>query len=168
MEFEKVIEKRTATRKFCDKEVSKELLQKILEAGRLAPTAKNQQPQKIYVCLSKDSLQKIDDVTPCRYNAPVCLLVCSDKNLTWSKDNYSTYEMDACIVATHMILEATNLSIDSVWVRNFNAEEVKRVFELPETVEPICIIPLGYADESYKGNPLHTVRKPLEETVQYL
>ncbi len=74
--------------------------------------------------------------------------------------------MDACIVATHMILEATNLGVDSVWVRNFNAEEVKRVFELPETVEPICIIPLGYADENYKGNPLHAIRKPLEETVQ--
>lgn len=168
MEFEEVVKKRTATRKFSDKKVSAEDLKKILEIGRLAPTAKNVQPQKIFVLQSPEALEKLDTVTPCRYNAPVCLLVCADKNLAFTNGDYSSYEMDASIVATHMILEATNLKIDNIWVRHFDAENVKKVFSLPENIQPICLIPLGYADKSYTGNPLHTQRKPLSETVEFI
>ena len=75
MEFEKVIKERFSVRKFKDDKVSEELIQKILEAGNLAPTAKNYQPQKIYVVMSKEGLEKIDKASPCRYNAPVCLIV---------------------------------------------------------------------------------------------
>ncbi len=78
--FEKVIRTRTAVRKFSDKIVSDEMIKKILEAGRVATTAKNMQPQEIYVLKSKEALERIDKATPCRYNAPICLLVCADKD----------------------------------------------------------------------------------------
>lgn len=167
MEFEDVVKLRTATRKFSGKNVSQKILEKILDLSRLAPTAKNLQPQKIYVLKSKESLEKIDKITPCRYNAPTVLLVCSDKSIAWSNGDYSSYEMDATIVATHLILEATNLGVDNIWVRKFDANEVKKEFNLPDNIEPICLIPLGYADKSYQGNPLHTMRKPISETVVY-
>ena len=168
MEFINVCKEREATRKFKSKPVDEDIIRKILEVGRLAPTAKNQQPQKIYVVSSKEGLDKIDKASPCRYNAPTVLLVCGDKKVAWSKGNYSTYEMDACIVATHLMLGATNYGVDNIWIEMFDKDIIKREFNLGENIEPICLIPLGYKTEDYAGNPLHHQRKELEETVQYI
>lgn len=167
-DFETVIKTRTATRKFKEERVSKEKIEKILNAGRLAPTAKNIQPQKIYVVQSQEGLEKIDKVSPCRYGASTVLLVCSDKNIAWTKENYSTYEMDACIVATHMMLEATNVGVDNIWIEMFDKEMTKKEFNLDNNIEPICLIPLGYASDDYKGNPLHSQRKDLKDMVEFI
>ena len=167
-DFEEIIRKRTATRKFKSDKVSSIDLEKILESGRLAPTAKNLQPQKIFVVQSEDGLEKIDKVSPCRYGAPVVLIVCSDKNIAWSKNDNSSYEIDASIVATHMMLEATNLGIDSVWVGMFDNKKLKKEFNLDNNIEPICLLPLGYASDDYAGNPMHNQRKELKEIVKYL
>lgn len=168
MEFNDVIRKRTATRKFSDRKLSQEDIEKILEAGRLAPTAKNFQPQFIYVVISEEGLEKIDKITPCRYNAQCCLLVCSDKEIAFHKDEYSTYEVDATIVATHMILEATNLNIDSTWIEAFDKNEVKNVFDLENNLEPVCIINLGYKTDDCPENPMHNQRKNVSEIVKYI
>ncbi len=167
MEFEKVIRERFSVRKFKNDKISDELINKILEAGKLAPTAKNYQPQKIYVVKSKEGLEKIDKASACRYNAPVCLIVASDKNIAWSKDNYSTYEMDACIVATHMMLEATNVGVDNIWIEMFDKNIIKQEFNLDENIEPICLIPLGYKTDDCKPSHLHNTRKDLSEIVEY-
>lgn len=167
-DFETVIKTRTAIRKFKDKKIEPAKLNKILEAGRLAPTAKNMQPQKIYVASSSESLEKIDQVSPCRYGAPTVLIVCSDKSIAWSKDGYSTYEMDACIVATHMMLEATNIGVDNIWIEMFNKNELKKLFNLDEAIEPICLIPLGYRADDCPENPMHNQRKDLSDTVEFI
>ena len=167
-DYDEIIKRRTATRKFTDKKVEEDKLQKILEAGRLAPTAKNMQPQKIFVATTKESLEKLDTITPCRYNAPIVLIVCSNKNIAWTQDNYSTFEMDACIVATHMMLEATNQELDNIWIEMFEKNKLKTEFNIPENIEPICLIPLGYKDQTFKGNPLHNNRKELKETVEFI
>ena len=120
------------------------------------------------VLQSKETLEKLDKVTPCRYGAMTCLLVCSDKNIAWAHGDYSTWEMDATIVATHMILEAENVGVDSVWVRNFDAGNVQEVFGLPKNVMPVCMIMLGQKVEDFPKNPLHDKRKDLAETVQFL
>ena len=168
MEYDKVIRLRTATRKFSEKEVDKELINKILEAGNLAPTAKNNQPQKIYVVTSLDGLKKIDEVSLCRYNAPCVFIVCSDKDIAFKKGDYSTYEMDATIVATHMMLEATNLGVDNIWVEMFDNKKLKEVFNLSENIEPIMLLPIGYKSSDYQCNPLHNIRKDLSEIVEYI
>lgn len=168
MEFEKVVKERMSTRKFQDKRVPEETLKKILEIGRLAPTAKNLQPQKIYVIQSEEGLLKIDKSSRCRFNAPTVLLVCSDKNIAWKKDEYSTYEMDASIVATHLMLAATNYHVDNIWIKLFDKNIIKKEFHLEENIEPICLIPLGYKTDDYKASPLHTDRKPITETVEFL
>ncbi len=166
MNFEDVIRNRTAVRKFKNEKIKKEQLDKILEAGRLAPTAKNIQPQKIYVIDSDEALNKINDASPCIYGARTVLLVCSDKNLAFSKNDHSTYEMDACIVATHMMLEATNVGVDNIWIEMFDKNKIKDYFNISE--EPICLIPLGYRSDDYTGNPMHDKRKNLSEIVKYL
>ena len=168
MEFNDVIRKRTAIRKFSNKKISQEDIEKILEAGNLAPTAKNYQPQFIYVVLSEEGLEKIDKITPCRYNAQCCLLVCSDKNKAFHMNEYSTFEIDATIVATHIILEATNLNIDSTWIEAFDKNEVKDVFGLDSDIDPVCIINLGYKTDDCPENPLHNQRKNINEIVKYI
>lgn len=168
MDFESVIKNRTAVRKFKPDKVEKIKIEKILNAGRLAPSAKNLQPQRVYVIESEKALNQVDKITPCRYNAPVCLLVCSDKNIAWKNENYSSYESDGAIVATHMILEATNLGLGSVWVRYFDVSKVQKEFNLFENVVPICLIPIGYPADDYKESPLHSQRKKLSETTLYI
>lgn len=134
----------------------------------MAPTAKNLQPQFIYVVASDEGLENIDKVSPCRYNAQCCLLVCSDKEKAFQKDGYSTYEIDATIVSTHMILEATNLNIDTTWIEAFDHQETKKVFNIGDNLEPVCIINLGYKADDCSENQLHNQRKSKNETVKYL
>ncbi len=166
--FEEVIRERTATRKFKSTQVPKEKLNQILEAGRLAPTAKNLQPQKILVVSSTMGLEKIDKVTPCRFNAPTVLVVCSDKNIAWKNKDYSSYEIDASIVATHMMLESTNVGVDNIWVLMFDKDQLKKEFNLSDSLEPVCLIPLGFKALDYLGNPQHSIRKSINELVEYI
>jgi nitroreductase len=165
MEFENVIRTRHATRKFKNERIEKEKLEKVLEAGRLAPTAKNNQPIKIYVV--ENNLEGIDKASPCRYNAPCVLLVCGDKEQAFQKENHSTYEMDACIVATHMMLEATNIGLGNIWVEMFQEDVLREEFHIPNNLIPICLIPIGYEEENCPINPNHLKRKELDDLVEY-
>ena len=168
MEYEKVIKERTAVRRFKEIPINKQDLHRILLAGNLAPTAKNLQPQRIFVVETKEGLEKIDKVSPCRYHAQTVLMICSDKNIAFQKGEHSTYEMDACIVATHMMLEATNLGIDNIWIEMFDSKKLKEEFNLEKNIEPICLIPLGYRTDDYKENPTHNIRKNINEIVKYI
>ena len=141
MNFEDIIRKRTAVRKFSDKKVEEDKINKILEAGRLAPTAKNNQPFKIYVVNSEAGLSKIDKATRCRYGAKTVLMICGNVEEAYHKEEYSTYEMDSCIVATHMMLEATNVGVDNIWVESFDEDILREEFNIPSDYIPVCLLP---------------------------
>ena len=170
MNFEELISKRESVRSFSDKLVGDENINKILEAGRLAPTAKNLQPIKIYVIKSNDGLKKVDEATRFRFNAPLCILVCGDKNISWvnEREYYPALEVDSAIVATHMMLEATNLGVDSLWVRLFDTEILRKEFNIPSNLVPVCLLNFGYRNENYAGSPFHNKRKSIEEIVEYV
>ena len=167
MEFEKVIKERFSTRDFSLKKIEKEKLDMILESGRIAPTAKNNQPIKIYVVTSEEGLKKIDNASPCRYGASTVLLVCGDVEKAFKKGDYSTYEMDASIVTTHMMLEATNIEVDSVWVEMFDKDVIREEFNIPENLIPVCLLPLGYKSNICLPSSMHNIRKSIEEIVEY-
>ena len=167
MEFENIIRKRTSVRKFSDKDLENEKLDKILEAGRLAPTAKNNQPFKIYVVNSEEGLLKIDNASRCRYGAKTVLIVCGNKEEAYHKGDYSTYEMDSCIVATHIMLEATNIGVDNIWIESFDENVLRENFNIPSEYIPVCLLPLGYKAVDCPINPLHEKRKNIEEIVEY-
>ena len=99
---------RFAVREYDQKPVEQEKIDSILEAGRLAPTAKNVQPQHIYVLQSPEAISKINELTRCAYHAPVVFLVCYDTDLAWTKDGESSGNMDCSIVGTHMNLRQPN------------------------------------------------------------
>lgn len=167
MEFEEIIRKRTSVRKFSNKKLEKEKLDKILEAGRLAPTAKNNQPIKIYVIESKEGIEKIDKASRCRYGAETVLIVCGNKDDSYHKGDYTTAEMDSCIVATHMMLEATNIGVDNIWVEAFDEKILREEFNIPSEYTPYLLMPLGYKAEDCPINPLHDKRKAQEDIVEY-
>lgn len=167
MKFEEVIRKRTAVRGFSDKEVEKEKLDKILEAGRIAPTAKNKQPIKIYVVQSDDGVSKIDMASRCRYGAKTVLIVCGNKEEAYQTDDSNTYEIDSCIVATHMMLEATNQNVDNIWIEVFDKNILRKEFNIPNSLVPVCLIPLGYKTKDCPANPLHDIRKNINDIVEY-
>ena len=172
MDFMDVCRERYSVRQFDPRPVEEDKLNQILEAGRLAPTACNYQPQRIYVVRSDETRAKLASVTRMTYGAPVILLVCYDRNKSWKNtvktfgEEYDGGEMDACIVGTQMMNMATELGLGTLWARGFSAKQIHDVFDLPENIVVSFILDIGYPSErSVKG---HTPRKPLSETVTEL
>lgn len=170
MEFTNVIENRYSCKNFGARKVDTAQLDAILEAGRLAPTAKNFQEQRIYVIQSEEGLAKIDAVTPCRYGASTCVVVAFDRNnvFTYPGGKRDSGVEDATIVATHMLLAAANAGVDSCWINFFDPEKLAAELGLPENEEVLMLMDLGYAAEGAGPLANHGLRKPLEETVVYL
>ena len=170
MEFKEVVKNRYSCKKFSDKAVEDDKITAILEAGRLAPTAKNLQEQKIYVIKSEEALSKIDEATPCRYGAPVVMVVAFDKNnvFVYPGEKRDSGIEDATIVATHMILAAEDEGVDSCWINFFDPEKLADALGLPANEEILMLMDLGYAAEGAGPLPNHASRKPLEETVKYI
>ena len=170
MEFKQVVAQRYSCKGFGAGKVEDAKLNAILEAGRLAPTAKNLQEQRIYVIQSAEGLAKIDKVTPCRYGATTCVVVAFDRDnvFTYPGEKRDSGVEDATIVATHMILAAADEGVDSCWINFFDPEKLAKELGLPENEEVLMILDLGYAAEGTKPLPNHASRKPLSETVAYL
>lgn len=170
MDFLELAKKRFSCKKFdAAKKVADGDLEKILEAGRLAPTAKNNQPQRIYVLRSDEALAAADMLTPCRYDAPVVLVVAvnQDEVFAYPGGKYTSGAEDAAIVATHMTLEAANLGVDSCWLNFFDPDKAKDVLHLPDNEQVVLLMDIGYAAPTAKPLPTHERRKPLAETVEY-
>ena len=170
MEFTDVVKNRYACKKYDGTQISAAQLDAILEAGRLAPTAKNLQGQRIYVVQSAEGLAKIDALTPCRYGAPTVLVVAYDKDsvFVFPGGKANSGEEDASIVATHMMLAAANAGVDSCWLNFFDPEAVAKALHLPENEQVLMLLDLGHAAPDAGPLPNHTSRKPLAETVKYL
>ena len=170
MEFKEVVKNRYSCKKYSARKLEAAKLEAILEAGRLAPTAKNLQEQHVYVVQSEEILAKIDGVTPCRYGAPAVLVVAFDKNnvFTYPGGKRDSGVEDATIVATHMILAAADEGVDSCWINFFDPDKMAEAIGLPENEEILMLLDLGYAAEGAGPLPNHSSRKPLAETVSYL
>ena len=126
MEFKEVLTARYSCKKYSDRPVEKEKLEAILNAGRLAPTAKNLQEQRVYVVQNPELLAKIDAVTPCRYGASTVLVVAFDANnvFTYPGGKRDSGVEDATIVATHMILAAADEGVDSCWINFLDPQKL--------------------------------------------
>ena len=170
MEFKDVIRKRYSCKKFGPMQVEDGKLKDVLEAGRVAPTAKNLQEQHVYVVQSAETLAKIDTVTPCRYGAPTVLVVAFDRNnvFTYPGGKRDSGVEDATIVATQMILAAADEGLDSCWINFFDPDKMAQVLGLPQNEEVLMVMDLGYAAEGAGPLPNHTNRKAISETVSYI
>lgn len=169
MEFLELAKSRYAVRKYQDKKVEEEKLQKILEAARVAPTAANRQPQRLIVIQSEEGLNKLKKAANL-YGAPLAIIVCGDKESVWKRqlDGKDALDIDTTIATDHMMLEAANLGLGTLWVCAFNPAIIREEFNLPEKVEPVNILAIGYADGEPASPDRHKeTRKPLEHIVRY-
>ena len=171
MDFLQLARDRYSSKKYdSDRQVSAEQLDAILEAGRLAPTAKNLQEQHIYVVQSAEALANVDAATPCRYGAPTVLVVCFDKDnmYVYPDGKRDSGVEDASIVATHMMLGAAAVGVDSCWLNCVHMDQLHDALGLPENEDILMLLDLGFAAADAKPLHNHYSRKPLEETVTYL
>lgn len=160
---------------FKDKKISREDLDRILEAGILSPTAKSLQPQKIYVIESKTGLDKIQKIT--NHRAPTVLMVCGDIEKCY-KENYSvSYRQDCILVSINMVLEATYLGIDNLYNIDLDvADKLEKEFELNINNRPVSLIFLGYKTDDSAGfkasdfscNLLPKHKRDIDEIVKYI
>lgn len=169
MDFSELAKKRYSVRSFKSTPVSRDVLLKVLEAGRLSPTACNYQPQRILVIESSDAMNRLKKCTQYHFNAPVALLVCYDRSESWKRpfDGRDCGDFDACIVTTHLMLQAAELGLGTTWVGYFDPRNIVSEFKLSSNIVPIAILPLGYPSDDSQAASAHSVRKPLEGTVAW-
>lgn len=168
-DFMSLAQQRYSVRKFSDKPVENEKIEKIIKAGCFAPTACNLQPQRILVINNEAAMEKLKKCTECHFDAPAAMLVCYDKNECWKRvfDGKTSGDIDASIVTTHMMLEAASLGIGTTWVMYYIPEAVKEEFLLPESYESVAILLIGYPSDDAKPFLSHYEFKPTEKLIFY-
>ena len=157
MDFLKLVRARYSVRQYQNRPVEPEKVEQLLEAAQAAPTAANCQPVRLLVAGAAEL-----------YGAPLAVVVCADRSRAWKRpfDGKQTTDIDASILTDHMMLAASALGLGSVWICYFQPEAVKAALGLPEHLEPVNILAVGYAD----GAPAsperwRTERIPLDELV---
>ena len=163
MNFLELVKKRGSIRKFDPKEVEQEKLDYILECARFAPSAVNFQPWLFYIVKSDHQKKELQKSYPRQWfeQASLYIVACADKNKSWKRsfDLKDHADIDLSIAIEHICLAATEQGLGTCWVCNFDPEICSKVLNLPETVYPVAIIPLGYS----VAQPVTKIRKSPEE-----
>lgn len=171
MTFLELAKARYSVRKFKSDSIEDEKLAAILEAGRVAPTACNNQPQRIYVVKSEETRKKLAEVCRYTFDAPVILVIAYDSERDWKNrrmPGYGSGETDAAIVCTHMMLAAWEQGIGSCWVGAFAAPAVEEALALPENIHVTAMLPIGYAADDAEPAALHSTYRDAEDTISEL
>ena len=165
MDFDQLIIHRYSVRKFKDLPVEQEKLDLLLEAARIAPTAANRQPQRLFLVTRPEWLEKIDRCTPCRFGAPGVFLICYDRAQCWVRpfDGQDSGLVDASIVTTQLMYQAADLGLGTTWVMHFDPVAVVKEFSLPETIVPAAMLIFGYPAADAAPADRHYQRHPLEK-----
>lgn len=165
MEFNELIRERFSCRALSDKEIPHESMNRIFEAARVAPTAVNRQPFKIWAIESPDARAKLAETT-----AGVFLVIGSKADEAWVRpdDDLNFADVDAAIVATHIMLAIHNEGLRATWVGKFNTPKLKELFPVMEGYNLIAIFPVGYPTEKGVPSPRHKERKSAVDIVQVL
>ena len=170
--YSELVKARYSCRKFSDKPVEEEKLRAILDAGISAPTAKNAQPVKIWVIKSESALEKIKSCAPFPWmkNAPVVIAVggTEDGAFVRPSDNRNFEDVDAVIVATHIMLAIHDEGLGSTWVGYFDAPKVKELFPEMKAYDLVALFTIGYTADDAMSADRHYVRKSFDEIVSVL
>ncbi len=165
-DFLDLAQARYSVRSYLPQPVEQEKVTRILEAGRIAPSAKNRQPYRFLVVQSPERLEQLAQHTNVK-GYPLAIVVCSIPSEAWVRpfDKQVKAETDAAIAATHMLLEATELGLGSCWLGLFEPPTIRELFGIPEGIDPEYILTIGYAAQDARPSERHTQRKPLDELV---
>jgi nitroreductase len=172
MEYTELIRNRESIRNYDpNRSVPGEILEKILEAGRLAPSAKNFQPWKFLLISSPALLEKVKASYLREWikEAPHILVLIGLKNQAWIRgyDGYNSIETDVSIAMTQIILAAENEGVGACWIAAFNPAILKEALNRGEDQRIYAMTPLGYPKTGFQKS-FNKKRKPLDEIVEYL
>lgn len=134
-----------------DAEVDKKTVEAVLEAARLAPSAVNRQPWTFVAVTDKETRQAIlSKSRPAFLDAPVLIVACGHHDVAWHRpaDDKDHTDVDVSIAVEHICLSAAALGLATCWVCSFDVEATRKAINLPNQVEPVALIPLGYATTS--------------------
>lgn len=170
MEFQELAKERYSCRKFSNKKVDPSLIMQIVETANQAPTAVNQQPFKIFWMRSEEAKQKIRQLSPCTFGADTFLVVGYRAEEGWNRtfDNRNFADIDAGIVATHIMLRVHDLGLATTWVGHFDAPGLKQLYPEMQDYELIALFPIGYASQDSMPSPRHFGRKALKDILEIL
>ena len=170
MDFTEVLQKRESVRNYDPtRPVAPEILERILEAGRIAPSAANYQPWEFWLISSPEMLAK---VRPCYSrqwlaDAPHILVVTGDLDQAWEReDGFNSLQTDMAIAMHQMVLAAINEGLGSCWVTNFKPDVLRTALGLKDSVKVYGITPLGYPRPGFVSRTA-VMRKPLQDVVIY-
>ncbi len=169
MDFDQLIQNRFSVRKFKQDPLPQEVMDRILAAGHLAPTGCNNQPQRILVLQSHEAMEKLRRCTKCHFGAPCALLICHNREESWIRpyDGALSSPVDAVIVTTYLMLAAQKEGVGTCWVMHFNPEAMRSEFSIPEDIEPVALLVMGYPSEDAKPLDMHFQYRPLDDVVFY-
>jgi len=171
MDFLQLAKSRFSVRKFADRPIESEKLARVLEAAQIAPTAKNNQPWRVYVLRSEAALAKLAALTPCTFGAKTVLLFTYNLEEEWRnplEEGIRAGVEDASIAATHAMLEAADLGLGTCWCNYFPNAQAEQALELPPDEKAVLFMPIGYPAEDAAPSSSHAATKPLEDLVRYL
>ena len=166
MQFEELIRRRYSVRAYKPDPVEDEVLERVLEAARLAPTAANRQPFGLVVARVQGREEELRPVYHREWflQAPLVVCACGIPAQGWlRRDRKSYLDVDVAIVMDHLTLAAADQGLGTCWIASFDPAAACRAFGLPEGVEPIVLTPLGYPAD----RPGEKERKPLEELIHW-
>lgn len=167
MSFLDLAKSRYSVRSYESRAVEKEKLLQVLEAARLAPSAVNFQPWHFIVITEDAQKEKIFETYPREWikEAPAIIVACGDHGKSWKRsDGKDHCDVDVSIAVEHMALAAADLGLGTCWVCAFDAKKCHELLNLPENLEPIVLLPIGYP----KGERLTEIkRKSLDEIVSW-
>jgi nitroreductase len=170
MNFLELAKSRFSVRKYKPDPVSDADLNYVLEAGRIAPSAVNYQPWHFLVLREKESLETIHQTYHREWfkEATVVIVLLGDHNLGWKRaDGKDHTDIDIAIAADHMTLAATDKGLGTCWICNFDKKKMIELFDLPEHLEPIVFLPLGYPDLQSDPARHASKRKTLADIVSW-
>ena len=171
MEYTELIRARESIRNYDpERPVTKEVLERILDAGRVAPSAGNYQPWKFLVISSSAMLEKVKACYQREWfkDAPQILVMIGLKDQAWKRslDGYNSIETDVAIAMTHIILAAENEGVGTCWIANYNPDLLNKAINPGENEEIFGITPLGYPKPGFKKSSAKK-RKPLKDIVEF-
>jgi nitroreductase len=167
MLFMDIVKKRYAVRNYKDMPVEKEKIVQMLEAARNAPSAVNYQPWHFIVITDENIKSKIAETYPREWfkKAPVIIVACGEHSKSWKrKDGKDHCDIDVAIAVDHMTLAATDMGLGTCWVCAFDAQKCHEILQLPEDLEVIALLPLGYPTDEMKPTKK---RKSIDEIISW-
>ncbi len=169
MNFSELAKARYSCRSFTDENVRQDDIDAILDAGHLAPTGCNNQPQRILVFNNESSMQKVREVSRSHFGCKTAMLICYNRDECWVRkyDSINCGVSDACSVIVHMLLKATEIGVGTTWVMYFNPEKARSEFNIPENIIPVGFIMMGYPAENATPAPMHSSYRDINEVVLY-